>query len=150
MTRHTSTISNESARSCYMQQETFSPHSLRPTPGPRRGRTLGRHLRGLIALIVVSLSSASLGEAQVIWNIWFTVSEGKSTPGATVTALPWGDRLALFVADPAGGIYTTGGDPERGFGPWASVSQGRSTPGATVTAVPWGDRFALFLADPAG
>ena len=100
--RHTCTISNESAGTGHMQHERFAPHSRRPTPGSRRGPTLGRHLRGLLALIVVSLSSASLCDAQVIWNIWLSVSEGKSTPGATVTTVPRGDRFALFLSDPGG------------------------------------------------
>jgi len=81
---------------------------------------------------------------------WASVSEGKSTPGAPVTAVPWGNRIAVFLADPNGGIYTAAGDPQAGFGPWASVSEGRSTPGAPVTAVPWGNRIAVFLADPGG
>ena len=83
-------------------------------------------------------------------NPWTSVSEGQTTPGAPVTAVPWGQRFALFVADPNGGVYTTGGDPQGGFGPWASVSEGRTTPGAWVTAVPWGQRFAVFVADPNG
>ena len=85
-----------------------------------------------------------------LWGPWASVSEGRSTPGAPITAVPWGQRIALFLADPNGGVYTTGGDPQGGFGPWASVSEGRSTPGAPITAVPWGQRIALFLADPNG
>jgi hypothetical protein len=75
---------------------------------------------------------------------------GRTTPGAPVTAVPWRNRIAVFLADPNGGIYTAVGDPQAGFGPWASVSEGRSTPGARVTVVPWGDRIAVFLADPNG
>jgi hypothetical protein len=81
---------------------------------------------------------------------WMSISDGQSMPGAPVAAVPWRRSFALFIADSAGGIYTTGGDPREGFGPWASVSEGRSTAGAPVTAVPWGNRFALFIADPAG
>jgi hypothetical protein len=81
---------------------------------------------------------------------WASVSEGRSTPGGPVTAVPWGQQIALFLADSNGGVYATGGDPQGGFGPWASVSEGRTTPGAPVTAVPWGQRIALFLADPNG
>jgi hypothetical protein len=83
---------------------------------------------------------------------WASVSEGSSTPGAPVTARPWPpNRVALFVADPNGGIYTTGGFPDSGdWGPWATVSEGRTTPGAPVTAIRLGDRFALFIADPSG
>nr|MDQ3566160.1 hypothetical protein [Pseudomonadota bacterium] len=77
---------------------------------------------------------------------------GRSTPGAPVTAvLTAQDRVALFLADPNGGIYTTSGSAEGSWGPWTSVSEGRSTPGAPVTAVVTGqDRVALFLADPNG
>jgi hypothetical protein len=83
---------------------------------------------------------------------WTSVSEGRSTPGAPITAVVTGlDRVALFVADPNGGVYTTSGSAGAGWGPWTSVSQGRSTPGAPITAVVTGpDRVAVFLADPNG
>jgi hypothetical protein len=89
---------------------------------------------------------------------WRSVSEGSSTPGGPVTAIPWGNNIALFLADPNGGIYTALGDPNyaadhgnfAGFGRWRSVSEGSSTPGARVTAIPWGNNIALFLADPNG
>jgi pimeloyl-ACP methyl ester carboxylesterase len=71
-------------------------------------------------------------------------------PGAPVTAVPWGNRIALFIADRGGGVFTTAGDPQNGWGPWASVSQGSTTPGAPVTAVNWNNRIALYLADPNG
>lgn len=39
---------------------------------------------------------------------WTSVRDGSSTPGAPVTAVVTGpDRVALFLADPNGGIYTT-------------------------------------------
>jgi hypothetical protein len=80
---------------------------------------------------------------------WRSVSQGSTTPGGLITAVRWGQQLALFVANPV--VYTTGGDPQGGFGPWASVSDGFvSVPGAPVTAVPWGSRFALFAADSNG
>jgi hypothetical protein len=66
-----------------------------------------------------------------------------------VTAVPWGQQIALFVADPGGGVFTWVGDPG-GPGQWKSVSQGSTTPGALVTAVPWGQQIALFLVDPNG
>jgi hypothetical protein len=91
------------------------------------------------------------------WGPWLPISEGQTTPGARVTAVPWGTRgrFAVFVADRSGGIYTTGGDPlegnpQRRWGPWASVSEGQTIPGGPVTAVPWGQRFALFVADRSG
>ena len=105
----------------------------------------------LVAIVgLVSLLQAPAAEAgKLTWHPWSGVSEGRATPGAPVTAVPWGQRIALFVADPNGGVYTTGGS-QGGFGPWASVSEGRTTPGAPVTAVPWGQRIALFVADPNG
>jgi hypothetical protein len=81
---------------------------------------------------------------------WTSVSDGRAAPGSPITVVPWGNRFALFIADPNGGIYTAAGDPQGGFGPWASVSEGRATPGSQVTAVPLGDRFAVFITDPNG
>ena len=87
---------------------------------------------------------------------WANVAEGQTTHGGLVAAVALGGqpgRVALFVADAGGGVYTTAGSPDSGFGPWASVSQGHTTPGGSVTAVPLGNRpgrVALFLADTAG
>ena len=83
---------------------------------------------------------------------WTSVSEGASTPGAPVSAVTTGQgRIALFVTDPSGGIYTTSGNSDTGWAPWASVSEGASTPGAPVTAVTTGQgRIALFVTDPSG
>jgi hypothetical protein len=84
------------------------------------------------------------------------VSEGRTTPGGQITAVPWNERFtfALFIADPNGGICTAGGDPQTGFGPWASVSEGRTTPGGQITAVPntgvGGGPLTLFITDPNG
>ncbi len=86
---------------------------------------------------------------QLSWTV-SSVSDGSSAPGAPVAAVPWGQRLAVFVTGIDGGIYTTGGNAEGGFGPWASISQGSSTPGAPVTAVRWGQRFAVFVAGTDG
>jgi Fibronectin type III domain len=81
------------------------------------------------------------------WQPWTSVSEGSSTPGAPVAAVPWGQSFALFIADPGGGVYAIKADP--GFG-WELVP-GRSTkPGAQITAVPSGNRFTLFMADVNG
>jgi hypothetical protein len=79
------------------------------------------------------------------------VSEGRTTPGGTVTAVVTSqDRIELFLADQNGGIYTTSGSAA-GWERWASVSEGSSTPGAPVSAVVTGqDRVTLFLADPNG
>ncbi|MGI8988903.1 MAG: hypothetical protein ACR2I2_04845 [Bryobacteraceae bacterium] len=75
------------------------------------------------------------------------MSEGKSTPGAPVTAVPWGNSFALFIADPSGGIYAIKAEP--GFG-WELVPGRSTTPGARITAVPSGNRFKLFMADVNG
>ena len=83
---------------------------------------------------------------------WTSVSEGRSTPGASITAVVTGpNRVTLFLADPNGGVYTTSGSASAGWAPWTSVSEGRSTPGAPITAVVTGpNRVTLFLADPNG
>jgi hypothetical protein len=66
------------------------------------------------------------------WQNWTSVSQGRSTSGAPVAAVPWENSFALFIADPSGGIYAIKAEP--GFG-WELVP-GRSTkPGAKVTAV---------------
>jgi hypothetical protein len=85
------------------------------------------------------------------WDPWTSVSEGSSTPGAPVAAVPWEGSFALFIADPNGGIYAIKAVP--GFG-WELVP-GRSTkPGAPITAVVWNqgspERFLLFTADVNG
>src|SRR6266446_1548319 len=93
-----------------------------------------------------------------VWADWSSVAEGRSTPGAPVMAIPWGNNIALFLADRNGGIYTALGDPNyaadhgnfAGFGPWRSVSEGSSTPGAPVMAAPYGGRVGLFITDPGG
>jgi hypothetical protein len=82
---------------------------------------------------------------------WTSVSQGQSKPGARVTAVLTGpNQIVLFLADPAGGIYTASGNAN-GWSEWTSVSQGQSTPGAPITAVVTGPtQITLFLADPAG
>ena len=64
------------------------------------------------------------------------------------------DRVALFLADPNGGvygIYATLDSASAGWALWTSVSEGRSTPGAPINAVVTGpNRVTLFLADPNG
>lgn len=87
---------------------------------------------------------------QLTWNPWATVSQGRATAGSKVTVLPYANRLALFIADPNGGVYTAAGAPDAGWGPWSNVSQGSTTPGAPVSAAPYENRFALFLVDPNG
>ena len=87
-----------------------------------------------------------------VWDGWRSVAEGQSTPGAPVTAVRTDDgRVAVFLADPGGGIFAAVGSYEQGWGQWCPVAEGQSTPGAPVTAVPVGDgQVALFLANPSG
>src|SRR5262245_35549345 len=33
------------------------------------------------------------------WWGWLTMSQGSTTPGGTVTAVQWGNNIALFIAD---------------------------------------------------
>jgi pimeloyl-ACP methyl ester carboxylesterase len=98
----------------------------------------------------------AVGDPQThFWN-WKSVSQGRTMPGAQVTAMPISGRggqlvsIALFVADPLGGVFTAVGDPQIGFGNWTSVSQGQTMPGAPVTAVGLRNGVALFVADPLG
>jgi len=91
------------------------------------------------------------------WVPWSSVSQGSTTPGAPVTAVPWGQQIALFLVDPNGGIYTTGGDPQAGYRPWAYVPGISARPGSSIAAVPYRvpitsswEGFALFIADPSG
>jgi hypothetical protein len=88
------------------------------------------------------------------WGPWSSVSEGITTPGATVAAVVAPDgTYTLFLADPGGGVYTASGSPAGGWGDWAPVSPqtGTTTPGATVTAVLAPDgTYTLFMADPGG
>ena len=103
--------------------------------------------------VSISVTSDTAGGFLVTINQlpWTRVSGGKSTPGAPVTAVAIGqDRVALFLADPNGGIYTTSGFGTN-WDQWTTVAEGRSTPGGHVTAVLTGqNRITLFLADPNG
>jgi hypothetical protein len=81
------------------------------------------------------------------WQPWTTVSEGSSTPGAPVAAVPWGESFALFIADPGGSIYAIKAVP--GYG-WEVVPGRKTKPGSQITAIPSGNRFILFMADVNG
>src|SRR6202035_4124813 len=82
---------------------------------------------------------------------WTSVSQGTSLPGSLITAVPFGQRFAVFLTDPNGGVYTAAGTPGTPFGQWAIVGDPfRAKPGSPVTAVPWGDRFALFTTNGNG
>ncbi len=83
---------------------------------------------------------------------WTSVAEGSTKPGAPITAVLTGpNRIALFLADPGGGVYTASGNAIDGWGQWSTVAEGSTKPGAPITAVLTGpNRISLFLADPAG
>ena len=81
------------------------------------------------------------------WQPWTPVSEGSSTPGAPVAAVPWEDSFALFISDPSGGVYAIKATP--GFG-WEAVPGRNNKPGAPITALLSGTRFHLFMADVTG
>jgi 3'-phosphoadenosine 5'-phosphosulfate (PAPS) 3'-phosphatase len=104
--------------------------------------------------ISVSVTAVTPSGFLVIIDVsdWTSVSEGRSTPGAPVTAVVTGpNRVTLFLADPGGGVFTTSGSYEASWGPWRSVSEGSTTPGARISAVVTGpNRVTLFLADPGG
>jgi len=94
---------------------------------------------------------ANVGYPGTNWWGWGSVSQGSTTPGAPVTAVPWGNQFALFVADPRGEVFTAVGDPQTGFGHWASVSpKSQTMPGAPITARLWKNQIALFAANPSG
>src|SRR5438105_1697044 len=97
-----------------------------------------------------------LENATTGWGPWSSVSQGSTTPGAPITAVasaPQTGRVALFVADRGGEVYTNSGSAATGWDGWSSVSQGSTTPGAPITAVAYAQqpgRFALFVADRGG
>ena len=52
--------------------------------------------------------TVSIDNPTGIWDPWSIVADGRSMPGAPVTAVALAnERFALFLADPNGGIYTT-------------------------------------------
>lgn len=83
---------------------------------------------------------------------WTSASEGRSTPGAPITAVQTApNQVSLVLADPLGGIFATLGNGSHAWGPWTSVSEGQSTPGGHVAAVLTAPgQITLFLADPGG
>ena|SRR5713101_841567 len=81
------------------------------------------------------------------WQASTSVSQGSTTPGGPVAAVPWGDSYALFLSDPNGGIYGIQATP--GFG-WENVPGVTTTPGAPITALARGSQFVLFVANAQG
>jgi Fibronectin type III domain len=68
------------------------------------------------------------------WQTWTSVSQGSTTPGAPVAAIPWDDSFALFLSDPNGGVYAIKAIP--GYG-WEAVPGRSSKPGGQIAVVPW-------------
>jgi phospholipase C len=59
--------------------------------------------------------------------------------------------VALFVADPGGGVFTTAGVPTRDWQNWTTVNEGVAQPSTSVTAVLTSDgRVGVFIPDPGG
>ena len=72
------------------------------------------------------------------WHPWTSVSDGRSTPGAPITACRWEDSSALFISDPSGGIYAIKATP--GFG-WEIGAGTQHHAGAPITALLSGNLF---------
>jgi hypothetical protein len=96
------------------------------------------------------------GSAEGGWRRWKPVSEGRTAPGTTVTAVldQW-PRYALFIANPNGEVFTTSGSTKDGWGEWSRIPFGLTAPGTTVTAVPEPStyryrRFHVFITKPSG
>src|SRR6266851_5802090 len=138
------------------------PGIIRPAPGSPVTAVFYPSFPGGIALFVANSDGEVYATAGIpqekTWKEWKTVAQGATTPGAPVTAVPWGEEFALFVADRGGEVFATGGAPPtqrapESWGPWATVRQGSTTPGARVTAVldpNTGVPITLFLTDPNG
>ncbi len=85
------------------------------------------------------------------WNAVFNYVPPSIPLGSPITAIPWGNRLALFVTDQQGTIQMNIGYPQTNdWLDWTPVAQGNSVLGATVTAVVWGNSVVLFMADSTG
>ena len=85
------------------------------------------------------------------WQPWDinTVAQGQSLPGAPITAVGLGrNRVALFLADPNGGVYSIAGNPvTQRWGGWIFVPERLTTPGAYITPVVMSaDQVAVFFA----
>jgi hypothetical protein len=91
-----------------------------------------------------------------MWSDWFSVADGRATPGAPVCIVPTFETLV--IADPGGQPFTTYGDPDLGWGSgWKTVAQGLTLPGGSVNALGYGPlsgpnrlptKMAVFLVDP--
>lgn len=123
----------------------FAASTSRAVPGSPVTTVFYPSFPGGIALFVANSDGEVFATAgrpdKGTWREWKTVAQGKTTPGAPVTAIldltevP----ITLFVADPNGGIYTISGNPEEGFGGWSHVNPAsgpdfRAAPGSPVTA----------------
>lgn len=99
----------------------------------------------------ISIQSAHAQVSDTTWVQWKHVSEGKTIPGAPVTAvyLPTG-KIQLFIANPTGVVLTSLSSVGI-WTDWTDVSEGKTTPGGTVSAkCAGGHSTQLFLADPNG
>jgi hypothetical protein len=53
------------------------------------------------------------GSAEAGWSPLTSVSEGSTTRGAPIGAVMMQNRVALFLADPGGGVFAIDGLPHR-------------------------------------
>ena len=93
---------------------------------------------------------APIGDNGASETPWLGVSEGATSPGARVSAVVVGQRIALFLLNPVGEVFTASGRVGR-WSPWSTVKEGGTVPGGTVTAVVDTEGLVnLFLANVAG
>jgi hypothetical protein len=76
------------------------------------------------------------------WYPWSSISDGRSTAGGPIAAVPWEGSFALFLSDPGGGLFAI--KAVKGYG-WESVPGLNTTSGAPVTALISGNRFTAGL-----
>ena len=93
---------------------------------------------------------APIGDNGASETPWLGVSEGATSPGARVSAVVVDKRIALFLLNPVGEVFTASGRVGR-WSPWSTVKEGGTVPGGTVNAVVDTEGLVnLFLANVAG
>lgn len=78
--------------------------------------------------------------------------EVSASPGSPVECVAIDDeRVAIFVADPAGGVFVAAGSPLNPWGPWGQLPGLTTIPGGNITACAFSDdRIAVLAADADG
>jgi phospholipase C len=98
----------------------------------------------------IAYASATTGRSSpVAFN---SVAEGRTMPGAPVTAVVREPGLvSLFLADPAGGVYSVEGNPVDGWGQWQRVSTTVMLAGSPITPVVMSPAsISVFISDGHG